>query len=320
MYPSRIHARIIRHAFADLMQGARLDSYHENEEDLSLDVQGLEISSSELIQREGSIFERITCRYVPVGISFFNVSLRKRSGFFRSLEDYPLDDPSRTIAVLYSWQESGKRDIFHLLGLHGPIEAELWFDARRVEYERGEPGAAFTLERDWSPAPPWQQRLVPQPHHLYRQFGGDPITIKVDEKVHRRKLFIGGVQVQPEDRPPVDAVLNVGEEPSKWWKIRQPHPADRWDNKGEGSEGMNAEVIREEANWVIERLQKNQRVLVHCAAGMNRSSTICCAVLILLEGLTAEAALQRVREHHPWAKPDSHHWLALRWLEKQQKE
>ena len=83
---------------------------------------------------------------------------------------------------------------------------------------------------------------------------------------------------------------------------------------------MNAEVIREEANWVIERLKKNQRVLVHCAAGMNRSSTICCAVLILLEGLTAEDALQRVREHHPWAKPDAHHWLALRWLEKQQKE
>jgi len=50
-------------------------------------------------------------------------------------------------------------------------------------------------------------------------------------------------------------------------------------------------------------------------AGMNRSTTICCAVLILLEGLSAEAALERVREHHPWARPDSHHWLTLRWLE-----
>ena len=28
----------------------------------------------------------------------------------------------------------------------------------------------------------------------------------------------------------------------------------------------------------------------------------------------AEAALERVREHHPWARPDPYHWLALRWL------
>jgi hypothetical protein len=47
---------------------------------------------------------------------------------------------------------------------------------------------------------------------------------------------------------------------------------------------------------------------------MNRSSTICCAVLILLEGLPAEKALERVREHHPWARPDGNHWLKLRWL------
>jgi hypothetical protein len=49
---------------------------------------------------------------------------------------------------------------------------------------------------------------------------------------------------------------------------------------------------------------------------MNRSSTVCCATLMMLEGLSAEKALERVREHHPWARPDSHHWLALRWLEK----
>jgi protein-tyrosine phosphatase len=54
--------------------------------------------------------------------------------------------------------------------------------------------------------------------------------------------------------------------------------------------------------------------LVHCSAGFNRSVTVCCAVLILLEGLSADAALARVREHHPWARPDSQHWLALRWL------
>jgi hypothetical protein len=33
---------------------------------------------------------------------------------------------------------------------------------------------------------------------------------------------------------------------------------------------------------------------------------------MMLEGLTAEKALERVYENHPWAKPDSHHWLMLR--------
>ena len=79
---------------------------------------------------------------------------------------------------------------------------------------------------------------------------------------------------------------------------------------------MSLDEIRLEAEWVIERLKAGQRVLVHCVAGMNRSSTICCAVLIMLEGLSAEQALKRVREHHPWARPDSNHWLALRWLAK----
>jgi hypothetical protein len=39
-----------------------------------------------------------------------------------------------------------------------------------------------------------------------------------------------------------------------------------------------------------------------------------------LERLNAEAALERVGQHHPSARPDSHHWLALRWLEMNQKE
>jgi protein-tyrosine phosphatase len=77
---------------------------------------------------------------------------------------------------------------------------------------------------------------------------------------------------------------------------------------------MDVAEIVEQAEWVIERLRAGQRVLVHCLAGLNRSVTVCCAVLILLEGISAETALERVREHHPWARPDTHHWLALRWL------
>jgi hypothetical protein len=193
----------------------------------------------------------------------------------------------------------------------------LMFFANRVVYKRlPQEASPFTLERDWCPPPPMPDRLIPQPNSLHRRFGGDPITLHLGSRPYHHRLFVGGLEVQGYERPQVDVVFNVGEKPSNWIKNEKPNPEDRWDNKGEGSDGMSIEVIREEANWVAQRLRENKRVLVHCVAGMNRSSTICCAVLILLEGLTAEQALERVREHHPWARPDSGHWLKLRWLAK----
>jgi hypothetical protein len=174
----------------------------------------------------------------------------------------------------------------------------------------------ITLKRNWSSAPHWQERLIPQPKSLHKRFGGDPITINVNGHVRHHKLFIGGTDIQPARHPQVNTVLNLGENPSRWVKDGVIQPGERAGNKGEGPQGMSLDEIYEEANWVIDHLQKNQSVLVHCAAGMNRSSTICCAVLMLLEGLSAKDALQRVREHHPWARPDSHHWLELRWLAK----
>ena len=302
------------------MQGARLDSFEQNGDNLILGVQGLQIVASELIKRDGKIIEQLEGRYAPLQLVFSKITELKRSDFFTSLEKYPIGDPSRIIAFMYSWRQPEMEDIFHLFGLRGPADANMRFFAKRVKYEQGKAGASFTFERDWSPSPPMPDRLVPEPMHIHRQFGGDPISIKLNGIVQQRRLFIGGVHIQPDHRPQVDAVFNVGEEPSRWTKGNPIHPPDRWDNKGEGSDGMHPEIIRQEANWVIERLQKDQRILVHCAAGMNRSTTICCAVLMLLEGLTAEDALNRVHEHHPWAKPDSHHWLALRWLEKKRKE
>jgi predicted protein tyrosine phosphatase len=142
----------------------------------------------------------------------------------------------------------------------------------------------------------------------------------VNGKVRHCKLFIGELSIQPKRNPQVDAILNLGEETSLWVKGNKLHLSDRAVNRGEGAAGMTVAEIREEASWVIEHLEQNQRVLVHCVAGMNRSATVCCAVLMLTEGLSARAALERVREHHPWARPDSHHWLALRWLEKKNQE
>jgi dual specificity phosphatase 12 len=78
--------------------------------------------------------------------------------------------------------------------------------------------------------------------------------------------------------------------------------------------GMDAMDIFEEAAWVTERLRAGRRVLVHCYAGINRSSTVCCAALMFLEGLSPEEALARIRQHHPLAWPDPYHWFTLRWM------
>ena len=78
--------------------------------------------------------------------------------------------------------------------------------------------------------------------------------------------------------------------------------------------GMDAMELFEEAGWVAERLRAGHRVLVHCYAGVNRSSTVCCATLMFLEGIGPEEALTRVRQHHPLAWPDPYHWFVLRWL------
>lgn len=314
------HARIIQHPFAASLQGALLDSYAEERRGeqlhITLNVRALEYTASpELFERDGVIHERVKGNYVPAQIHFFGVLGLKRDNFFTNLASLSPNDSARTINDMLSWIQSGEQDTFYLFFMQAADS--LMFFARHTTYERlSEESIPIILERDWCSPPPMPNRLIPQPKRLHQRFGGDPITLHIDAQPYHRRLFIGGLEIQENERPQVDVVFNVGEEPSNWAKDNKIHASDRWDNKGEGSDGMSVEVIREEAGWVIERLMKNQRVLVHCVAGMNRSSTICCAILILLEGLTAEQALERVREHHPWARPDSNHWLKLRWLAK----
>jgi predicted protein tyrosine phosphatase len=315
MRTTKIHPRIVQHPFARLMQGALLNSYDENGLELIFDIQGLQLTSSELFEQGEKIYERIVGTYIPLRIKFFHLLKLNRANFFTSLENIAQDDASRTIEDMISWRQPNVPDILHLIGLHDPRSEGMDFFARKATYEKRDGDQkSVTLERDWSPAPPMPDQLVPRPNYLYRRFGGDPVTVQIQKDVYRHRLFIGGLDVQSTQRPQVDAVLNLGEEASRWIKGQSRHFDDRTRSKGEGSNGMTVEEICEEANWVIEHLKNNQRVLVHCVAGMNRSTTICCAVLILLEGLSAEAALERVREYHPWARPDSHHWLALRWL------
>jgi hypothetical protein len=228
------------------------------------------------------------------------------------------EDPARDIISMLHWMTPGE-DAFYLLlnGSEMPLSS-LFFSAGDGVEERARgvylSNETVTIQRDWYPAPPLPVRIIPAPRQLRARYGGDPVTVWMDGKAHHRRLFVGGLEEQGDTRPSVQAVLSLSEDPSRWVKNGGIHPADRCVLKGEGSKGMPVAEIIEEAGWVVERLRAGQRVLVHCSAGFNRSPTICCAALILLEGLSAEAALERVRQHHPWALPDAHHWLALRWL------
>src|SRR3990172_7010013 len=121
MQPARIHTRIIQHPFAHLVQGGRLDSYHENGRELILELQGLQVFASELFERDGKIYERTDGSYFPLKLSFSNVSKLKRDEFFISLEDYTENDPSRVIAYMLSWRQPQKQDIFHMFGLRGTV-------------------------------------------------------------------------------------------------------------------------------------------------------------------------------------------------------
>lgn len=313
------HARITPLPVPEPIAAGRLDSFsifaRGQRTDAILEYHAyLPEAAGDLFEQNGKIFERTHGLYLPRRLRFLGIEKLEQHGLYLNPNAIPPDHAARIIAELLSWKSRNERLYFFLL--YGSSEGtDLFFHAHTVKLERrsGIP-IAVTFERDWSPPPSLPARLVPQPGQMYKRFGGDPIAIHINGETHQRQLFIGSLESQPQLRPDVHAVLNLGEQPSRWALASQSRASDRWAIKGEGSSGMNVDEIRAEAMWGLEHLQNRQRLLVHCMAGMDRSATICCAILILLEGLTAEQALERVRKHHPWARPGNHHWILLRWL------
>jgi len=312
--------RVPAFPYAAALSGARLAALHEETHDQHLDLivdyDELQLSTpSELFHRDGKLSERVQGQYHPRRLRFIGVQALERTGLYTQLDTVPPEHSARSLRGLLHWRfpEADPSYLF----INGSYEpAELQFTAQRYTAEaRAGPTESADYIRDWSPAPPIPTRFMYDvPQAVHQRYGGDPIRLRLNQRLHHRRLFIGGLEYQSEQRPAIDAVLNLGEAPSRWIADSQVYPADRWANKGEGKLGMGVAEIIEEARWVIERLHSGGRVLVHCVAGFNRSVTVCCGVLILLENLSAEAALARVHQHHTWARPDSHHWLALRWL------
>jgi hypothetical protein len=244
---ARSHARILQYPFATTLQGGILDSFHDERSEIRLNIRGLELTSSELIERDGNVHERVQGAYIPARLRFEGISELKDGEFLRSLTNLSTGDPARIITDMLSWRQPKRSDAFFLFFMHQADN--IMFFAHDVRYERlSQESVSFTCERDWCPPPPLPGRLVPRPKRLHQRFGGDPVTFQSGSQPFRQRLFIGGTDIQPEERPQVDVVFNVGENPSKWVKKLQVHPPDRWDNKGEGQTGMSLEVLRQEAN------------------------------------------------------------------------
>jgi len=313
------HLRILSFRFANSLSAARLRGIaHETRgprRDLILDYDELRLMApSNLSDARGRIHEHLQGQYVPRRLRFMGVNGLECSGLYARLDDVPLEHGARSLRGVLYWSAPGqpaKWAVFN--GSLEPAELMFSFSRCRLEDRVGEP-EAVDLVRDWAPAPHLPARTFPLHSRIHTQYGGDPVTIQRSGKAAPRRLFVGGQNHQGDQRPGVDAVLNLGDEASRWAAGAELSASDRWARKGEGQSGMDVAEIQAEAQWVVDRLRAGQRVLVHCSAGFNRSTTVCCAALILLEQLTAEAALARVRQHHPWARPDTHHWLALLWL------
>jgi hypothetical protein len=311
--------RILAFHHADSLAAARLrgisPEVHGPRQDVELDYDELRLTAPPTLSLpQGQVREHMQGHYLPRRLRFMGVSGVECSGLYACLDDVPLDHGARSLRGVVYWRTPGQPAKWAVFN-GSPEPAELMLSFRRCrQEERPGPVEAVDLVRDWAPAPPMPARLFALHKRLHAQYGGDPVTVWLGGKPEPRRLFVGGQHHQGEQRPEVDAVLNLGDEPSRWAAGADLPAYDRWARKGEGQSGMDVAEIEAEAHWVIERLRAGQRVLVHCSAGFNRSTTICCAALMLLEQLSAEAALERVRQQHPWAKPDPHHWLALRWL------
>ncbi len=309
------HTRILEFPHVRSLINARLDDLreepHGSRRDLIFDYRELRLfAPPELMALDDQPCEHLRGEYAPRRLRFHGLRWMKSTGVFIQLADVPPHADARLLEGMLSWRRPDD-DEYCLVLDHADAASGLLFSARGcVQEERSGTVEPIEVTRNWSPPPLLSAGLIPKPIKLQQRYGGDPITLHLNGRAFQRRLFVGGMDYQSNQRPAVHAVLNLSEDDNRWPLTA----ADRRAQKGEGPQGMDLAEIVEEAQWVVERLQAGQRVLVHCSAGFNRSVTICCAALMTLESLSAEDALRRVREHHPWARPDSHHWLRLRWM------
>ena len=74
---------------------------------------------------------------------------------------------------------------------------------------------------------------------------------------------------------------------------------------------ISSKHIRQGVDFVREHKAKDNRVLVACGAGMNRSSAFSTAALKEDEGISLFEAFKEVKRHHPESMPHQPVWESL---------
>jgi dual specificity phosphatase 12 len=74
------------------------------------------------------------------------------------------------------------------------------------------------------------------------------------------------------------------------------------------------------ANFIDAALQNGQGVLVHCQAGVSRSTTLVAAYLMIKLGLNAQQAVDKIRSVRPQVEPTQFFLLQLEMFERCQCE
>jgi len=74
---------------------------------------------------------------------------------------------------------------------------------------------------------------------------------------------------------------------------------------------VSSKHIRQGVDFILENKRKEQRVLVACGAGINRSSAFSAAALKEAEGLSLFDAFKEVKHQHPASMPHEPVWNSL---------
>jgi protein-tyrosine phosphatase len=74
---------------------------------------------------------------------------------------------------------------------------------------------------------------------------------------------------------------------------------------------ISSEHIRQGVDFIREHKARNNRILVACGAGINRSSSFCAAALKEEEGLSLFEAFKEVKRLHPESMPHEPVWESL---------
>jgi predicted protein tyrosine phosphatase len=284
--------------------------------EIQVDVRLLRpLGAGRIEQRDGHEWEVLRAERAPYRLRFIGACWHRRTGHFTDFAALPAEHGARRLFEIVHLSFPNERPCYYLLTDLDEVGHEASIRAAECRLEpRPGPISIEEVRRRWAWRAPNPAAKAAARPALHPRYGGDPIAIHLGRRLYRHRLFIGGLRHQSEARPQVDHVLNLCERENPWCGTHGAHPHDRFATKGELVHGMLAAELHAEAEWVVERLRAGRRVLIHCWGGINRSSSVCCAVLLLLEGLAPEEALARVRAQHVEAAPDPYHWFALQRL------